>query len=223
MHKRGSLRGGGLALMLTLGLAPAAPDRATAGECEDPPAPVILRIVHGQLGEIGWHRVEFGCENGALVVETTAEIEVKILFATAYRREIDWREVWDGDQLLAFDGTTVDDGQSYEVSARLEGDRMVIEGPSGRVEAPSGVVPSHPWNQAVIERPLLFDVRDGNLLAAKTTVADEEEIAAEAGEVLAQKYVTEGDLERELWYAKDGRWLQWRLRRAGGTITMTRQ
>lgn len=193
-----------------------------AWACEEP-EPFTLRIEHAQFGNIGWHTVDFSCEDdGALVVDTTAEIEVKILFATAYHREARWREVWRDDQLLEFEGTTVDDGEPYRVTARLEDDRMIIEGGSGRIDAPPEIVPDHPWNEALIDRPLLFDVRDGALLEVKADATGKEPIVAGDREVEAQKFVVSGDVERDLWYAKDGRWLQWRLERAGGTITLTR-
>lgn len=199
--------------------APGVPARA----CESAPEPFTLQVVHGRFGDIGWHRVEFSCEHGTLVVETRLRIEVKILLATAYRREAEWREVWRDDQLIAFEGTTVDNGESYEVRARLEGDRMIIEGASGRIEVPATVVPDHPWNAKVIDRPLRFDVRDGYLLEVEARPAGEEMIAAGGREILAQKYVVSGDLQRELWYAEDGRWLRWQFERAGGKITLTRE
>jgi hypothetical protein len=193
----------------------------SAGACEKP-EPFTLRIEHAQLGDIGRHAVDFSCEGDALVVDTRAEIEVKILLATAYRREATLREVWQGDQLLEFEGTTIDDGEPYRVTARLEDDRMIIEGRSGRIEAPPHVVPDHPWNEDMIDRTLLFDVRDGGLLEVKADAAGKELIVAGGREVEADRFVVSGDTERDLWYAKDGRWLQWRLERAGGTITLIR-
>jgi hypothetical protein len=193
-----------------------------AWACVEPES-FVLRIEHAQFGDIGQHAVDFSCEeDGALVVDTTAEIEVKILFATAYHREARWREVWRDDQLLEFEGTTIDDGEPFRVTARLEGDRMIIEGRSGRIDAPPEIVPDHPWNEALIDRSLLFDVRDGALLEVKADATDKEPVVAGGREVEAQKFVVSGDVERDLWYAKDGRWLQWRLERAGGTITLTR-
>jgi hypothetical protein len=205
------------AMLALIGGATAAPALA----CEAP-EPFTLQIEHAQLGDIGRHAVDFSCEGEALVVDTRAEIEVKILLATAYRREARWREVWQGDQLLEFEGITTDDGEPYRVTARLEDDRMIIEGRSGRIEAPSHVVPDHPWNEDMIDRTLLFDVRDGVLLKVKADALGEELIVAGGREVEADRFVVSGDIERDLWYAKDGRWLQWQLERAGGTITLIR-
>lgn len=219
--RRGHARRATLAVLALAAVmaGPSVPARA----CELAPEPFSLRVVHGQFGPIGRQSIAFSCEDGRLVVETRLRVEVKVLFATAYRREAQWREVWRGEQLIAFEGTTNDDGEIYEVEARLEDDRMIIEGRGGRIEAPAWVVPDQRWNARMIERPLLFDVRDGYLLEVEARSAGEEMLALGGREIPARKYVVSGDIERELWYARDGRWLQSRFERAGGTITLTRE
>ena len=100
--------------------------------------------------------------------------------------------------------------------------RMLIEGPGGRIEAPAHVIPSHPWNPVSVERTLLFDVVDGVLLEVENRFVGEEPLTIDGEPVTARRWVTTGGAARELWYDRDGRWLQWRLERQG-TVTLTRE
>lgn len=204
-------------------LAPAVLCLANATAACEPPEPATFRIVHEAFGEIGRHALSFRCDGSDLIVETDARIEVEILAVTAYQREARYRETWRDDRVVAFDGETVEDGEPKKVRARRQEDHMLIEGPAGRVEAPLDVVPDNPWNPDVALRSLLFDVSTGDLLRVRVRRAGEDVIEVAGRPVEAHRYVRSGDREHVLWYAEDGRWLQWRLERTTGAITFVRQ
>ena len=187
------------------------------------PEPVRLRVSHATFGELGRHTVHFRCDGDRLIVETRAEIEVRLLVVPVFHRSVRYREVWSGDQLLEFFGETVDRGEERSVvRARLDGGRMVIEGPRGRIEGPPEVIPSHPWSPLSVEREVMFDVVDGTLLQVQHQDLGESQIEIDGEPVRARHFLTTGQIRRELWYAPDGRWLQWRLERQG-TVTLTRE
>lgn len=187
------------------------------------PAPAVYTIRHETYGEIGRHAVEFRCAGAELIVETAIDIEVGLLVVKLYNRRGRYREVWHGDRLIAYQARTEEGDQVFETRARIADDHMTIDGLQQGVEAPLTVVPSHPWNHAVVERDLLFDMKDGGLLRVTTKPAGEETLAIGGRPVVAQKYVVSGDLQRELWYDEAGNWLQWRLYNDGNAVTMTRQ
>jgi hypothetical protein len=212
-------RGGASAL--TLAAALLAPGAAPA--CTTPPERAVYTVRHERYGEIGRHVVAFRCAGDDLVVEATAEIEVRLLLLSLYERHGRYREVWQGDRLIRYEALTEEGRGRFETKARLEDGRMVIDGLEAGVTAPATVVPSHPWNVAVVERPLLFDMKDGGLLHVSVEPAGEEMLTIAGAPIKAHKYRVSGDLERELWYDARGRWLQWRLHDASGAVTMTRQ
>jgi hypothetical protein len=187
--------------------------------CPEPPEGAEYAIHHETYGEVGQHVITFSCDGDDLVVETTIEGEVKVLMVPLFTRDGSYREVWRGDRLIAFDSRIVDNGEVYEVRARANGDRTVIEGRRGQIEAPSTVVSNHPWNHEVVERTLLFDTQRGRLQEVEVTPAGTETVTVAGREVSAQKYRITGDLERELWYDDAGNWLQSRLEHDGAKIT----
>jgi hypothetical protein len=191
--------------------------------CPDPPQRAEYAIHHETYGEVGRHVITFACDGEDLIVETKIEGEVKVLMVPIFKRDGTYREVWRDDRLIAFDSRIVDNGEVYEVRARANGDRTVISGRRGRIEAPPTVVSNHPWNHEVIERTLLFDTQRGRLQKVDVTPAGTETITVAGREVEAQKYRITGDLERELWYDNAGNWLQSRLEHDGAEITLTRR
>ena len=194
-----------------------------AAACPDAPDDAEYAVYHEIHGEVGRHSITFACAGEELVVETRVTGEVKVLFVPIFRREARYREVWRGDRLIAFDSWFKDNGEVYEVKARAAGEQTIIEGRRGRLEAPATIVSNHPWNHAVIDRPLLFDTQRGKLQEVRVTPAGEDTIRVGGARVRALKYLVTGDLERELWYGRDGEWLQSRLEYQGAKITLTRQ
>jgi hypothetical protein len=209
-----------LPVMAALALAlPGGPALA----CIHPPERVAYTIHHETYGEVGRHVITFSCEGDDLVVETTIEGEVKVLMVPLFKRDGTYREVWQGDRLIAFDSRIVDNGEVYEVNARAENGHTVIDGRRGRILAPATIVSNHPWNHEVIDRTLLFDAQRGRLQEVLVMPAGTETVTVAGRAIEAQKYRITGDLERELWYDDAGNWLRSRLEHKGAKITLTRQ
>ena len=193
-----------------------------AEACSQSSGTVTYVIRDETKDEVGRLVMTFACGGDDLIVETQMEGEVKFLMMP-FKRSARYHEVWRGERLIAFDSYVLEQNEIYEVKARAEGEHTVIEGRRGRIEAPANVVPNLPWNFAVLERSLLFNVQRGKLQHVRVISAGEETIIAGGRAVRAQKYSVTGDLERELWYDRRGNWLQWRFVFEKKVITLTRQ
>lgn len=196
---------------------------SAAFACTRPEEQAIYRIHHETYGDIGSHSLTFRCRGDDLVVETDVKVDVKLLFVSVYQRRAQYREVWRQDQLVSYDAWTDEAGDEYITKARLENGQMIIDGTQPGMIVPSDIVPSHPWNANVIDRDLLFGMKDGRLLKVDVEQAGEEQIRIGEKVIRAKKYVVSGDIERELWYDQRGRWLRWRLESRGNTVDISRQ
>lgn len=206
------------ACLLAVLLVPAAEALAL-----DVPASYRYRIHHQLFGDIGWHRMSVRREDGAIVVEHTAELAVEIFGLEAFHRRTRFREVWRDDRLIAFDGLIADNGEPFPVTARAEGDRLVIEGRAGRTLAPFDTAPSEPSLERAIRRDRFFDMKTGALLKATVTAAGREPLEVGPDVVDAARYEITGDLTQNVWFDRGGAWVQWRLWRQGAAITLTRE
>jgi hypothetical protein len=187
------------------------------------PASYRYRIHHQIFGDLGEHRMTVRREDGAIVIDHTAELAVEILGLTAFHRRTRFREVWRGDRLVEFDGLVEDDGEPFPVTARADGDHLAIEGRAGRTLAPAATAPSEPSLESAIERDFFFDSRTGALLRATVTAAGREPLEIGDGVVDAIRYEVSGDLDQHVWFDASGAWVQWRLWRQGAAITLTRE
>ena len=187
------------------------------------PANYRYRIHHQVFGDIGEHLMAVRREAGAIVVEHSAELVVRIFGLQAFHRRTSFPEVWRNDRLVAFDGLVEDNGEPFTVKARAEADRLIIQGPAGRIEAPTETAPSEPSLESAIRRDWFFDGKTGELLRATVTEASHEPLDLGAEAVEATRYEVKGDLEQHVWFGASGAWVQWRLWRQGAAITLVRE
>jgi Family of unknown function (DUF6134) len=210
----------GLGAALVAGLVCAlitAPARA----CDHPSGQNVYKLDHEVFGEIGRHVVTFSCQGDDLVVETVIEGKATLFDMPVYTLDASYREIWRGDRLISFDSKINDNGEKFEVRARAEGDRTVIERRRGSIEAPATIVSDHPWNHDVIDRTMVFDSRRGKLRHVQVESAGKETLELGGRKVAAQRYIISGDLERVVWYGEDGTWLQAELPYGGGDVLVT--
>jgi Family of unknown function (DUF6134) len=189
----------------------------------DAPASYRYRIHHQIFGDIGEHCMTVARAGDAIVVEHTAELAVDILGLTAFHRRTRFREVWQGDRLVEFEGLVVDNGEPFPVSARADGERLVVEGSAGRIEAPAATAPSEPSIERAIRRDWFFDSKTGALLNATVTPTGREPLKIGDEVVEATRYGIAGELDQQVWFDATGAWVQWRLWRQGAAITLVRE
>jgi len=180
-------------------------------------------IHHESQGRIGRHRMTVRRAGDRLIIEHDSRIAVKFLFAIAYQREAHYREVWQDGRLIAFESTTDDNGELMRVEARAEGDRLVIDGMNGVIQAPASTVPTQPSHEAAIGRRWFMKVGTGELLEGTVERAEPAAIKVAGKRIEATRYTVTGDLEHEVWFDPAGLWVKWRLVRDGGTISFTRE
>jgi hypothetical protein len=183
---------------------------------------VEYRIDHSKYDEIGSHSVSFSRNGGDLVVDVAINIEVKFLFIAVHSLVAERRETWRDGRFVGYKSHTDENSDLFDVSARAEGDKLIIEGPDGKVEADGSVFPTHPWNPEVVNGAVQMDTKTGALLNVSVAPAGNEAIDVAGKPVQTSKYEVTGDLERELWFDADGNWIQLRFPKDGETLTFTR-
>lgn len=190
-----------------------------AAQANTPITQPLSFVIERNGDRIGTQQVAFERDGKTLRVTSTIDITVRIAFITAYRYTSTRRETWRDGRLVAYDAETDDDGTILRVRVRPQGDRLIAEGPEGRVAFPADAMAATFWNADTIDRSILIDPVTGQKQAVSVARDGEETIEAGNGTVVARRYRLSGDIDHTLWYDAAGKWLKLRLTgRDGSTI-----
>lgn len=158
---------------------------------------------------IGHHRVTVRSEGQRSEVEVDIELRVTAAgFLTLYRYLHRSREVWEDDRLVSLQSTTDNDGRQEYLNAQAVADGLQVEGSRYRGLLPAGTMPTSYWHQDFVRRPTIMDSQNGRPLNLRIRPQQYELASAARDEVPAQRYDLSGDVELNLWYGRDGRWVK---------------
>jgi uncharacterized protein DUF6134 len=136
---------------------------AVAGVARAAPEIYEYRVVHASHGEIGRYANIVDRRGNDTEVRTELHIAVIVLGITAYRQDAVRVEHWQGEQLTSFDGSTVTNGERFEIHGEAQGRRFAVTTPNGTVMAPANVHPSNPWSEMVLKTDTVMSTRTGRL------------------------------------------------------------
>jgi len=151
---------------------------------------------------VGSHTIAFS--DGGQSVDIKTDIAVKMLFVTVYRFEHNSHETWRGDQLVALESKTNEDGTDHTLSVKAGDAALNIVGDGVTSSADPSIVPASLWREETVRQNKLLNTLKGTQMKISVTDAGNENIEAGGKTVTAHHYVLKGDLARELWYGSNG-------------------
>jgi hypothetical protein len=157
---------------------------------------------------IGYHKFNFRPKGGKLEVEIDVDLEIKLMFVTAFKFTHVASEVWENGQLVRMESETDDDGDPYKVKVRRLGHGMLVEVNGERKLAPGDILPSNLWNRAILTEDKILHPIMGRVLPLKVTPLGIRDIEMGSGNSISAdgfKIDGGGVFQRELWYSPDGR------------------
>jgi len=166
---------------------------------------------------IGVHRVTFDVDGDQLLVGSRFEARVKVLFVTAFEYVHESKSVWRDGCLIELKATTDDNGAKSRVSARLANGQLVIEGPSGAIRGKAGLFPTDHWHSGVLQSDRVLNTITGEVARIEIADMGKGQVMINDAPDSARRYVYSGDLQTEVWYDRDGRWVKMRFRADDGS------
>ena len=111
---------------------------------------------------IGTHEILFSKKNGSLSVETNINIEVKILFVTAYTFSHQSEEIWKDGNLIKIKGhSDFEDEREYFIEGEVKDGFLFASGMDGKLKLDKNLIPSNFWNIDVMYQDEIFDTQKG--------------------------------------------------------------
>jgi len=202
---------------IPLVILPVAPARASA---VDPVALYGKEIQFDVLRDgdkVGAHVVQFARNRGVLSVQASFEIAIRFFGFTVYEFSYASAERWRDGRLIELDARIDDDGNKHQVQARAVGRAVEVDGPAGEFKAPADVLPTNHWNVTVLGSDLVLNTLTGNLNSVRIVNVGNALVKTAAGERAAQYFRYTGELETEVWYDAEGRWVKLRFKAEDGS------
>lgn len=157
----------------------------------------------------GTHNVTFEkAADGTLVAKTTVSLKAGLGPVTVFRYQLDATETWLNGKLVEVTGKLNDDGKKGTISATRKGNGLDVDSTLFNGVAPAGVVPASHWNYAQTQATKLISTGNGEILDVKVIDKGRETIKAGNGSIEANRYLLDSNLDVDLWYDDDGRWVK---------------
>lgn len=158
--------------------------------------------------EIGSQFFRVWQKDGQTRLETEAEMQVKILFATVYRYRHRNVETWDGDCLAEIESDTKANRKEFSVRGEKKDGFFQVEGSNGAERLPACVMSFAYWKPDFLQQDYLLNQQDGKFLDIEVEGPFAEEIEMGDGTVPALRYHLNADkVDLKLWYTPDDDWL----------------
>jgi len=157
--------------------------------------------------EIGTHTLQFHRTGNVLTVNIDVQIAVGFGPITLFRYRLTGVEVWREDRFAEIETATDDDGKMLHVSARRDGNRIVVDAnPLGRQNFPAEALPLTHWNIGCMTAPL-FNPQDGKAMQVTVTPRGSTSVAlANGASVPARQFAMTGQTTLDDYYDADAVW-----------------
>ena len=146
--------------------------------------------------DIGTHKLDAVLGANGFEVAIEIRIAVKVLGITAYRYEMDNREIWQGGQIVSVDSTVNDDGTKDFAKARRDGSDLSLEGSRYNGKAPGIAATTSYFTTDFLNRQPWISTQTGTPLDVS--------ISPEGRD---RWWQTKGVLETKLGYDSSGEWI----------------
>ena len=111
---------------------------------------------------IGSQEITFVNNNDVLLVETKIDIEVKVLFVSAYTFTHQSTETWiNGNFTKIVAHSDFEDEREYFIEGQDNNDLFLASGMDGKLELDKNILPSNFWNIDILKQKEIFDTQKG--------------------------------------------------------------
>ena len=167
---------------------------------------------------VGSHTVNFREHDDRLFVETRFDVKVSVLFFTAFRYSYAATEIWQDGCLQSVRAVTDDDGKRSIVQASASASALRGEGPRGEIDAPAGLFPTSHWNARVLQSDRVLNTITGTIDQVSILDLGADMVSVNGRTAPAQRFRYTGDLNVDVWYDDEGRWVKMRFAAKDGSI-----
>lgn len=167
---------------------------------------------------VGAQTVSFSDKDGALFVDIDFQLKIEALYITFYKMHYQSRSLWRDGKLGMLSARTDRNGKVTEVSGQAAGASLKGDGPEGPFTVPLGTYPTDHWNAGVIGSSELINTINGSVNKVRLVPQGVETVETERGAIKATHYKYEGEIQNDVWYDAEGRWVRMKFNGDDGSL-----
>lgn len=157
---------------------------------------------------IGYHNFQLEDRHGARLLTTEADFRVRFLFFTAYQYQHTNREVWREKCLQEIHSTTNANGTPFSVKGSGTDTGITIETRQSADTLQGCIKTFAYWDPTILQATRLLNSQTGELLPVNVEQVAEELIEVRGQPTQAARFrLTARNMELDVWYSRDWRWL----------------
>ena len=171
---------------------------------------------------IGSVETNFSEQDNYLIIDTTINIKVKILFFPAYKFFQQYKEIWRNVEFIEFEGyTDFEDEREYFIEGKDSDDKFIATGMDGEIIVDKNIIPLNYWNKEILVQDKIFDTQKGIIRQIDIKKLGKEEIKINNTKLLTDKYILNASKNPKdkgpfpqytIWYSEDGELIKFQFK-----------
>jgi len=171
---------------------------------------------------IGSVETNFSEQDNDLIIDTTINIKVKVLFFPAYKFFQQYKEIWRNGEFIEFEGyTDFEDEREYFIEGKDIDDKFIATGMDGEIIVDKNIIPLNYWNKEILVQDKIFDTQKGIIRQIDIKKLGKEEIKINNTKLLTDKYLLNASKnpkdigpfpEYTIWYAENGELIKFQFK-----------
>lgn len=172
--------------------------------------------------KIGEHHISIQETATGKQVDIKTDVEVKVLFVTAYEFKHVSQEKWENGVLTHLESTSNDDGTHHKLTLDLK--NVTLQGirDGQKIVIDHANIPASLWNKEILSQQTIVNTLDGHPMNIQVTNLGMEEILISGQKQMAEHVRLTGDLERELWFNQNNQLVQVKFKGSDGSEILYR-
>ena len=156
---------------------------------------------------VGTHAVGFQGVPNDLFVTSKFNLKIDILFINAYSFEYSSKANWKDGILHDLSVLVDDNGEKFSLEAKKRSKYLTVSNDQESFQVPLPIYPTNHWNAGVLGQNKVLNTLTGELNNVEIIEKGYEMVETRQGKVKALRYAYTGDLETEIWYDEEKRWV----------------
>lgn len=157
-------------------------------------------------------------DDDRFTVTTDVDLDVKLGPISLFKYRLDAKESWENGKLVELSGKVNNDGDKASVKASAEDETLNVDGTKFDGKLPASIIPSSHWNIQQVFSDRMLSTESGEVIDISMEKMGADRVKVGDQMVDATHYRLMSDINVDLWYDDQSRWVKLKFEIDGQNI-----